>query len=104
MILASKPGQPSPKIEKRADDVRVVQIDCKELLEPNELIYSKINIKGADNIIIDNVRTKQGKYLFFRASAGGSALVHTDHKLVFNISTSLGSTISVPVLLRVFQS
>lgn len=102
MILAGKPGQPGPRVEKRAPDIKFVQVDCSGLLQPNELIYGEVQYSGNDALVITEARTKTGKYIQFKCSEGGPASGSADYRVVFLVKTSFGSTISVLVTIRVF--
>jgi hypothetical protein len=101
-ILASKPGQPPPRMEKRANDVTYYQIDCGTIVNKDELI---IDIKVDSTVlIVDEVRPKLGRFIVFRLAGVAHNLPYADYVISFLVRTTFNNQLEVPVSVRVYSS
>ena len=101
-IVATKPGTPPPKVEKRTEDFKVFQIDCSPLLNTNEVIHGKVTV-NSPSLLIKNARPILGKYVRFKAEGGPTDIPYTDYLISFIVNTSVGSELSVPLSVRVYN-
>lgn len=102
-ISAAKPGSPVPKLEKRTNDVRTYWLDCKDLLALGEMVCGPTEAVSVDDIQISEVRTREGRYVQFRASGGPTDMPFIEYKLRFNVTTTAQNIISVPLILKVYS-
>lgn len=102
MINAPRPSENPPVIEKRTEDSRKYIISCNNILEPNELIYGSVSFNTHINLIITNVRARQGKNIEFRVSGGPIGGKFTDYLVSFIVNTTIGNTLKVPINVRVY--
>jgi hypothetical protein len=102
-IPASKPGAPTPKIEKRTRDSKIFLVDCQALLCTNELIYGEVEVSNT-TLSITEVQTRQGKFIKFRVSEGPTNVPYADYLINFTVKTSTKNELTVPVSIRVFSS
>lgn len=100
-VVATLPGKPLERINMRAGDDRVFQIDCAPLLRQHELLAA-IGQCEAIGIEIAGARTRQGRLLEVRISTTllGDGITHTDHVLRASVKTSQGA-VGVAVAVRV---
>ena len=101
-IIATKPGNAPPKIEKRTADSRVFELECTPLLSNNELVYGEVRV-DSPVLKITELKPKLGKYVRFRVEGGPTDIPHEDYKITFMIQTSSGNELSVPVTIRVYS-
>lgn len=102
MINAPRPSENPPTIEKRTEDIKKYTISCSPILEPSELIYGSISFNTHINLIITNVKTRQGKNIEFRLAGGPIGGKFTEYLVSFIVNTTLGNTLKVPVNVRVY--
>lgn len=100
--IATRPGEKLARINVRAGDDRVYQIDCQPLLRQHELL-SGITDCDALGLSVSAARSRQGRYLEARIAAGSlpPGATHVDHILRATVRTSQGS-VGVAVEVRVF--
>ena len=60
MVLIKTAGQAVPQVEKRASESLVYLLDCKELLDINEIINGVSLANQQDGITISDLRSRQG--------------------------------------------
>jgi hypothetical protein len=101
-VLATKPGTPTVKVEKRTADNKVFQIDCSPLLSNNELVHGEV-IVNSPILNITNVSPKLGKYIRFRAEGGPVDVPYADYLVSFLVQTSTNSELSIPINIRVYS-
>lgn len=102
-ILATKPGSPPAKVEKRTYDSRVYSVDCDPLLSKGEVIFGAPDYNSKAPLEITDARTKGGRYLEFRATGGPTNVPFVDTTISFELKTSNASTIVVPVTIRTYS-
>lgn len=102
-VNSSKPGTPPPKLEKRTNDSRIYWLDCSAMLAQGELITGVIEYKCSDELIINEYRTKKGRYVQFRISGGPTDMPFIEYPVRFSVSTTAGNIISVPLTLKVYS-
>ena len=102
-ILASKPGTPVPKLDKRTDDNKIFMIDCLPILCDKELVRG-IVLNGTTPLTITELYAKEGRYIKFRVGGGPTTVPYTDYLINFTVRTSKTNDITVPVTIRVFSN
>lgn len=102
-VTASKPGEKTPKIEKRTLDSVVCSIDVTPLLDKHELVYGAVSVTFPAPLEITEQCTKQGKLVSFRASSGPVDMPFAEYVVAFSVGTSKGNRLSVPVILKVYS-
>lgn len=103
-VLASKPGTPPAKIEKRTGDSIICYIDCQPLLSDKEIVYGK-PLNSASELDISEVKVSSGKLVHFRISGGPTARVpYTDYSIIFTVNTTFKNVLTVPVTIRVYSN
>jgi len=101
-ILATKPGTPPPRVDKRTEDSRVFQLECTPLLSNNELVYGEV--RAISPVLkITELKPKLGKYVRFRVEGGPKDIPHEDFLVNFIIQTSSGNELSVPITIRAYS-
>lgn len=101
-VVATKPGSPPVKLEKRTGDSKVFQVDCTPLLSNNEVIHGSVTVDSS-TLIITEAAPKLGKYIRFKATGGPSDIPHADYTVSFTVHTSNNSELIVPVNIRVYS-
>jgi hypothetical protein len=101
-VIATKPGVPPPKVEKRTGDNKVFQIDCTVLLSPNEVIHGAVEVLGT-GLTITDASPKLGKYVRFKAEGGPTDIPYADYLISFLVNTSNNSELIVPVSIRSYS-
>lgn len=103
-IVASKPGQPPVRLEKRTGDIYMVELDCSALISSKETIFGKIGIStNNSNITIPEAKTQQGNHIKFLVSGGPVNIPYADTLATFLVKTNKGSTLSIPVSIRCYS-
>jgi hypothetical protein len=99
MIVIKPAGQPAPKVEKRAAESVAYLLDCRELLEPFEVIVKTEAIDIPTGVTIASVRSRKGTSVEVRLD---NASLGTAQYLDYQITLKL-TTINHNVKLAVFQ-
>ena len=102
-VIASKPGVPAPKIDKRTADSKIFLIDCLPLLCTNEIIFGEV-LNDTTPLEISDVKTSQGKYIKFRVSGGPNDVPYADYLINFSVNTTMTNRLTVPVSVRVYSN
>jgi hypothetical protein len=102
-IPASKPGAPTPKVEKRTGDIKMYALDCSALLMPNELAVGKATAKGPVALEFTKVKCRQGRYVIFKVAGGPVNTPHVDYPVTFTVNTSFSNTLEIPLIIRVYS-
>ena len=99
MILIKPAGQPAPKVEKRAAESVAYLLDCKEILDPFEVIVNVEAIEIPSGVSIKNVRSRKGTLVEARVE---NTSLGTSQYLDYAITLKL-TTITGNLKLAVFQ-
>lgn len=100
-VKATKPGSPPAKLEKRTGDSKIFLLDCGDLLSQGEMVMG-VPTAAVKDLVISEVRTRQGRYVQFRAAGGPVGMPFVDYHIKFVVATTLDNTLSVPVVLKVY--
>jgi len=104
-LPASKPGQPPVRVEKRTLDNKFFQIDLTPILASKEGVYGTANIVAPPgNIVVESAVARQQKFLLIKLSGGPTNIPYEDVQLQFQVNTTSGNLISVPVLVRAYST
>lgn len=100
--IASLPGQPAPRIAKRAADARLYTIDCFPLLKEHELLSAVVSAESA-GLTVSDARTRQGRFVEVRVAGGPTPPVipHKDFDVTIVVDTQRGR-IAVQFEVRVY--
>jgi hypothetical protein len=102
-IVATKPGTPPPRVDKRTADSKIFQLDCTSLLSSaNELVYGKVSVKSPV-LKITELEPKLGKYVRFRVEGGPLDIPYEDYLIIFTVHTSSNNDLSVPITIRAYS-
>jgi hypothetical protein len=101
-LVATKPGQPPVRAEKRTEDKKIFYIDFTPLLNDNELVYGEVSVSNT-GLLLEQVQAKQGKYISFKAIGGPSDVPYADYIISFSVKTSALNELSVPIIIRVYS-
>lgn len=102
-VTAALPGKPIPRIEKRTQDSKIFLVDCNALLTPNELITGEILVTVPTGVVVEQTRSRQGKFIQFRLSGGPPVAPFAEYNLKFLVATTMNNAYTVPVLAKVFS-
>lgn len=103
-VPASKPGQPPVRIDKRTLDSKFFLVDLSPLLANKEEVYgAAIAHVPPGNLVVDSSVAKNKKFLLVKLSGGPVNIPYEDYATQFQVKTTSGSTIAVPVLIRVYS-
>lgn len=101
--IATQPGKPVPRIDKRLADDRVYSIDCTLLLRADELLTQVTSAEGA-GLELSGARTRQGKAMEIRIAGGAVPpnMPYKDHAVAATLKTTRGS-IGIAFDVRVYR-
>lgn len=102
-VVATKPGSPPPKVEKRTGDSRLFLIDCSPLLTQNELISEKPTASVPIALTITDIVSRGGKSVLFRIEGGPTTTPSVEYPMVIRIRTSFSNIIEVPITIKVYS-
>lgn len=100
--IASLPGQPAPRIAKRAADARLYTIDCSPLLKQLELLTGVVSAESA-GLDVSAARTRQGLRVEMLIAGGSvpTSMPHKDYDVSVVVDTQRGR-IAVQFEVRVY--
>jgi DNA integrity scanning protein DisA with diadenylate cyclase activity len=102
-IQIKRPGEPLPKVEKRAIETLNYVLDCSQILEEKELIRNISRIVARD-VIVQNPVVKLGKNIevqFPEMTVGTASQLDSIVQVIFD--TSLGNTRAAVFQLTVYR-
>lgn len=102
IIKAKPPGQPIPRIDKRAVETITYQLDLNDLLLPNELIAGIVSTEA--KLEIPEVKPRQGKFIEIKVTP--SSVVssqYVDYPVTVLFSTNVGNTRAGVFTIRVHK-
>lgn len=103
MITATLPGQPFPRIDKRASDTVTYLIDCLPLLNKHELVASAIAVSSPE-ITISNIRTRKGTGVELRiANAAITSAAYIDFTVNLVLQTTMNNSRTTSFIVRVYK-
>lgn len=101
-LLIKPASQPTPKTEKRLLESILYTLDCRELLDKNELIQSVEVIKPPSGIVLSGIRPRKGNSIEVRISGGPSAAAaYMDYTITLAFKTTKANTKLAVFQLRV---
>lgn len=104
IIIAKSPSNAIPKVDKRAIESIIYKIDCTELLDSNEIITSINPISPTDNILLSDIRSRNGTMLEIRVSnATELTAPYIDFKIECTFNTNFKNTKSAVFIIRVYK-
>lgn len=104
MLLATKPGQPPCKLEKRTNDSLYVEIDCSPLLPDKQGFFGNVEVvmPASTPLTITKSVAKQLKLLSFTVSGGPVQTQQAEYLVHFKLKCTDTSVVSVPVLIKCY--
>lgn len=103
MITATLPGQPFPRIDKRAADTVTYLVDCSPLLNKHELVVSAASSSTA-GITISNIRTRKGTGVELRvANTPITNAAYVDFTVNLVLQTSMDNSRTTSFVVRVYK-
>ena len=104
MIEVKPPGQPFPRVDKRAAEIVTYLVDCKVLLDKNELIVSAEVVDPPTGSTISNVRTRKGTSVEIKISnAPVTTAAYIDTTINLLLRTSMDNTRLASFIVRVYK-
>lgn len=105
IIKAKPPGQPVPRVDKRAVESIVYSVDISELLQPNELASTVESIDS--KLETADLKIKHGKTVEVRVPAKNvdtpGSPAFQDYTINVLVSTSLSNVRAVVFSIRVYK-
>lgn len=99
-VIIKPAGNAAPRVDKRAAESIVYLLDCRELLEPNEIINGTKLYSEQQGIAITDIRSRQGTMIEVRVD--NSPLASTSQYTDFTVTVEF-TTIFKNKKLAVFQ-
>ncbi len=104
IIVIKAAGEALPKATKAAAEVLHYTIDCRGLLEPNELVIKGQPVNLSDALDISDIRTWGGNGLVFKlASTSLDTSAYQDHLVALEYETTLNNKRIAQFSLRVYK-
>ena len=104
MIEVKLPGQPFPRVDKRAAEIVTYLVDCSVLLDKNELIVSAEVLDPPAGTTISNVRTRKGKNVEIKiATVPVTTAAYIDNTINLLLRTSMDNTRLASFIVRVYK-
>lgn len=104
-IIKIKPaGEAVQKVTKLAKEIIHYTLDCKDMLQPNELVVTGSVIDLSEDISITEVRTWNGNGLTFKlVSTELDTSQYQDYLIVFSYITTMNNTRIAQFSLRIYK-
>ena len=104
MIEIKLPGQPFPRVDKRAAEIVTYLVDCKVLLDKNELIVSAEVLDTPSGVSVSNIRTRKGTGVEIKVTnVPITTAAYIDYTINLLLRTSMNNTRLASFIVRVYK-
>lgn len=104
MVEIKPPGQPFPRVDKRAAEVVTYLVDCKVLLDKNELVVSAEASDIPTGVTLANIRTRKGTNVEVKAAnAPITTAAYIDYTINLTLRTSMSNIRLASFIIRAYK-
>lgn len=104
MIEIKLPGQPFPRIDKRAGESVTYLLNCSVLLEKNELVVSATPELLPSGVAVSNIRTRKGTVVEVKVTNTPlTTAAYSDFTINLLLNTTFNNTRLATFVVRAYK-